>query len=123
MSALSRRTILRATGASAAIVVPVLAASAASSDTALLALESRWLAACAEEKRTHDEWRAIYDTGPLPRSSRARGRTYDYAETEFDHLQRQKAAAPTGTPARRAAPKAPARMRWSSIASNSRPGF
>jgi hypothetical protein len=61
MSALSRRT----TGASAATLVPVLTVSAAApSDTTLLALESRWLAACAEEKRLHDEWRAIYDSLP-----------------------------------------------------------
>jgi hypothetical protein len=33
-------------------------------DAPLLALESRWRAACAEEKRTHDIWRAIHDRFP-----------------------------------------------------------
>jgi hypothetical protein len=65
MSVLSRRAVLGATAAAVAAGAPALAVSATPTpDSALLALESRWLAACAEERRTHAEWKTTHDSLP-----------------------------------------------------------
>jgi hypothetical protein len=62
---LTRRAVLSASAATVAIVAPaaVLVATPAN-DGGLLALEARWRAALADQKRVHHEWARIHDSLP-----------------------------------------------------------
>jgi hypothetical protein len=66
MNALSRRAVLGATAAAVAVGAPgaALITATPADDGPLLALESRWRAACVEKKRTYAEWVKIHDSLP-----------------------------------------------------------